>query len=97
MENGSELIPVTLWIAERGYRIKVKKEDEEAVRMAVKIADNKVNELRQTFAGKDDQDFLAMCLLMYATDQVTEADELNPVVKHKIQELIGKIDTLIKG
>jgi hypothetical protein len=38
-------------------------------------------ELKQTYSGKDNQDFLAMCLLMYAADSngedsITIADDL---------------------
>lgn len=92
-----ELIPVTLWIAERGYRIKIKKEDEAAIRLAVKLADERIAELRNSYAGKDTQDFLAMCLLMYATDQVTDPHQLNPVQKALIQEMEEKIDKMLNG
>jgi len=87
-----ELIPVTLWIAGRGYRIRIKKQDEAGVRLAAKIADERINELRHGFAGKDDQDFVAMCLLMYATDQVTEQNSLNPVQQALVKQMIEKID-----
>lgn len=90
-----ELIPVTLWLAGRGYRIRIKKQDEAAVRLAVKIADERVNELRHSYAGKDDQDFIAMCLLMYATDQVTDANALNPVQQELVKQMISKVDKLI--
>ena len=87
-----DLIPVTLWLAGRGYRIRIRKQDEAAVRLAIKIADERITELRTSFAGKDDQDFIAMCLLMYATDQVTESNELNPVQKDLIKQMVEKID-----
>jgi hypothetical protein len=91
-----EFIPVTLWIAGRGYRIRIKAKDEAAVRLAVKIADERITELRSSFAGKDDQDFIAMCLLMYATDQVTDSGELNPVQKDMIAGMVERIDKVIK-
>lgn len=90
--NNKDLIPVTLWIAERGYRIRVKPEDEEIIRLAVKLADEKITELRRSFAGRDDQDFIAMCLLMYATDQVTEPHDLAPAFEHKLSSMIERID-----
>lgn len=90
-----EFIPVTLWMAERGYRIKIKKKDEAAIRLAVKIADERIAELRNTYAGKDNQDFLAMCLLMYATDQVTEGGQLNPVQKSLISDMENRIDKIL--
>jgi cell division protein ZapA len=92
-----ELIPVTLWIAERGYRIKIKKEDEAAIRLAVKLADERLAELRNSYAGKDTQDFLAMCLLMYATDQVTDPQQLNPVQQALVQEMEAKIDKALEA
>lgn len=95
MEN-EELIPVTLWIAGRSYRIRIKAKDEAAVRLAVKIADERVTELRGSYAGKDDQDFIAMCLLMYATDQVTDSGELNPVQKDMIHSMMASIDKVIE-
>ncbi len=87
-----EFIPVTLWIAGRGYRIRIKRQDEAAVRLAVKIADERITELRTSFAGKDDQDFIAMCLLVYATDQVTEGNELNPVQKELVKQMTERIE-----
>lgn len=90
----ADLIPITVWMCERNYRIKVKPEEEEAVRLAVKVAEKKVNELRQSLSGKDDQDFLAMCLIMYATNQVTEPEAVNPALEEKLDELINRLSTI---
>lgn len=90
-KQDEEQIPVNLWLAGRSYRIRVAPSDEEAIRKAVKIADDKVQELRHHYAGKDDQDFLAMCLLMYATDNAI-ASSNNPFIQNELKELIKKID-----
>lgn len=66
------LIPINVWVAGRSYRIRIKPEEEEAVRKSVKFADDKIMEMRSHYAGKDDQDFVAMCLLMYATDSAID-------------------------
>ncbi|MFA6150445.1 MAG: cell division protein ZapA [Chitinophagaceae bacterium] len=89
MQN-EELTPVNLWLAGRSYRILVKKNEVDSIRKAVKVADEKIAELKQTYSGKDDQDFLAMCLLMYASDSngndsLSIADDLK-----KINEEIDK-------
>ena len=63
-----DLIPVNVWLAGRSYRLRIAPQEEAAVRRAVKRADDHITEMRQHYAGKDDQDFVAMCLLMYATD-----------------------------
>lgn len=95
MNQDDEYIPINLWIAERSYRIKAKRSEEEAIRKAVKLADDKIVEMRRNFAGKDDQDFIAMCLLLYVTDQVTESDKLDPVSQSKIEQMIQDLDKLI--
>lgn len=68
----SELIPATVVIGDRSYRVKVAVEDEEAVRKTVKIINDKVIEFKTEFAGKDMQDYVAMVLLWFATDQAAK-------------------------
>jgi cell division protein ZapA (FtsZ GTPase activity inhibitor) len=87
-------IPVNLWLAGRSYRIRIKPEEEGAVRKAVKLADDKITEMRTHYAGKDDQDFIAMCLLMYAADSATESFN-NPYLKNELSEMTAKIDALV--
>ena len=91
-----ELIPITIWLAGRSYRIRIKAEEEEAVRKSVKFADDKITEFRNHYAGKDDQDFVAMCLLMYAANAATENAD-HPFLQHELKELEGKIDKALKN
>lgn len=96
MENAA-LIPITVWLAGRSYRIRIKAEEEEAVRKAVKLADEKITELRSHYAGKDDQDFVAMCLLSYAADNAIEGSSFNPVLSNEVNDMISKIDSIISS
>lgn len=91
-----ETIPINLWIAGRGYRIRINKKDEEKIRFAAKAADMRITQLKQTFAGKDDQDFVAMCLLMYAADQALEGNFLNTFQKDHVSRSIKEIDDILK-
>ncbi len=90
-----ELIPINVWLAGRSYRIRIHPDEEETVRKAVKSADEKIMDMRSHYAGKDDQDFIAMCLLMYAADGVTGSstssieDELNNLTQ-KIEKVLSK-------
>jgi hypothetical protein len=68
----SELIAATVLIGDRSYRIKMAVEDEEAVRKTVKTINDKIIEFKTNFAGKDMQDYIAMVLLWFATDQVAK-------------------------
>jgi cell division protein ZapA (FtsZ GTPase activity inhibitor) len=90
-----DLLPVTVWLVGRSYRIRIKPEEESAVRKAVKLADEKIKEMRNHYAGKDDQDFMAMCLLMYAADTAIEAFN-NPLMQDELNKLSKKIDKVIE-
>jgi cell division protein ZapA (FtsZ GTPase activity inhibitor) len=66
-----QLIAATVVIGDRSYRIKCAGEDEEVVRKTVKTINDKIIEFKNQFAGKDMQDYIAMVLLWFATDQIT--------------------------
>ena len=89
-----EMMSISLWLAGRSYRIRIKPEEEEAVRKAVKLADEKVNDLRNHYAGKDDQDFMAMCLLTYAADTAIESFN-NPLLQEELNKMSKKIDKVL--
>jgi cell division protein ZapA len=67
-----QLISATVVIGDRSYRIKCAPEDEEVVRRTVKSINDKIIEFKTRFAGKDMQDYVAMVLLWFATDQITQ-------------------------
>ena len=60
-----QLIPITIIIADRSYRIRVHPNDEEVVRKTVKTINDKIIEFKTQFAGKDMQDYVAMALLWF--------------------------------
>lgn len=63
------LIPINIVIADRSYRLKIEPTDEETVRKTALLINDKVNEFKLQFAGKDIQDYIAMVLLWFATQQ----------------------------
>ena len=85
------LLSITVWLAGRSYRLRIKPEEESAIRKAVKIADEKVTEMRTHYAGKDDQDFMAMSLLMYAADSAVDVFS-NPLLQQELKLLTARID-----
>ncbi|MBS1616433.1 MAG: cell division protein ZapA [Bacteroidetes bacterium] len=68
-EKDTKLIPANVMLAGRSYRLLVEPEDEAFVRAAVKRVNEQIAELRSHYAAKDEQDFVAMCLLMHATEK----------------------------
>lgn len=89
--NQEELMPINVWLAGRNYRLRIKPEEEEAVRKAIKAADEKLAEMRVVYAGKDEQDFMAMTILSYAADTAIDA-MANPLVQNELTKMADKID-----
>ena len=90
-----ELMPITVWLAGRSFRIRIRPEEEEAVRKAVRIAEEKVHEMRTHYAGKDDQDFLSMVLLTYAADNSLESFEW-PLLRESVRQLTERINQALE-
>jgi cell division protein ZapA len=84
-----QLIAATTLIGDRSYRIKVAADDEETVRKTVKTINDKIIEFKTEFAGKDMQDYVAMVLLWFATDQVASSRD-----GHEKESLDGNLDLL---
>lgn len=89
-----QLIAINVWLAGRSYRIRVVPTEEEAVRKAIKQADAKITELRHAYAGKDDQDFVAMCLLSYAADGAVSIFN-HPLLQQEFSDMSKKIDDIL--
>ena len=87
----NELVAISALIGDRSYRIKINPADEEVVRKTLKTINDKIVEFKTLFAGKDMQDYIAMVLIWYATEQhagttaIVEkanlADQLNTIEK----------------
>jgi cell division protein ZapA len=65
----TNLIPTNLVIGDRTYRVRIHPKDEEVVRKTVKTINDKIVEYKTQFAGKDLQDYIAMVLVWFATEQ----------------------------
>jgi hypothetical protein len=90
-----ELIPITAVIGDRSYRIKIQPKDEEVVRKTLKVINDKIVEFKTHFAGKDMQDYVAMVLVWYATEQHNAlAAELD---KGSLTEKLNGIEKLLDG
>ena len=69
MQAMSELIPVTILVGDRTYRLRIHPKDEEVLRKTSKTISEKIIEFKTQFAGKDMQDYVAMVLIWFATEQ----------------------------
>ena len=60
-------LAITVKIADRPYRMTVKAEEEEVIRKAARLINEKITEYANTYAFNDNQDLLAMVSLWFAT------------------------------
>lgn len=89
----SELIPISALIGDRTYRIKIKPSDEEVVRKTLKVINDKIIEFKTMFAGKDMQDYAAMVLIWYATEQHQQAAD--GIQKDNLAEKLDLLEKLL--
>jgi cell division protein ZapA len=59
---------ITVTIADRPYKLTVKREDEEIFREATKYINDRLKSYAANFSFKDKQDLLAMVALQYTTN-----------------------------
>lgn len=64
-----DLIPVNIAIGDRTYRVRIDSKDEEKVRRLNKLINDQIIDFKTRFAGKDMQDYIAMVLLWFVTEQ----------------------------
>ena len=84
-------------IADRYYPLKIDRGDEEKIRKAAKMINDKVLQYKQRYTDKDVQDFLAMAALQYVI-KVIECEttiEVSPELD-EIKDLNDELDEFLK-
>ena len=89
-----ELIPINVVIGDRTYRIRIAPTDEEVVRKTIKLINDKIIEFKTQFAGKDMQDYIAMVVLWYATQQKTAGDH-QPLISSEADSNLKAMEKLL--
>ena len=83
-------------VADRYYPLKVERENEEKIRKAARMINEKVLQYKQRYTDKDLQDFLAMAALQYVIKLTEQEERLdNDYIPEAINELIQKIDSAL--
>ena len=59
-------VTITVNIADRPYRLKIKKEEQEVIMQAVREIEMRLKDYSRQFAFKDKQDLMAMALLHFS-------------------------------
>jgi cell division protein ZapA len=84
-------------VADRYYPLKVERENEEKIRKAARMINEKVMQYKQRYSDKDVQDFLAMASLQYVIKLNEEEEKINDDhFPGAIKELIKKVDAVLE-
>jgi cell division protein ZapA len=83
-------------VADRYYPLKVEREDEEKIRRAARLINEKVLQYKQRYTDKDVQDFLAMAALQYVIKLIEEEEKVSSdYLPGALKELTQKIETVL--
>lgn len=84
-------------VADRYYPLKIDRKDEEKIRKAAKMINEKVLQYKQRYTDKDTQDFLAMAALQFVI-KVLESEtteEASPVIED-LKELDDELNEFLR-
>jgi len=87
-------ISIKINIADRVYPLKVSMEEEEVIRRAAKMINDRIKEYQENYAVKDKQDLLSMCVLHYATTSL-KAEKKVMVEDTEVTEKVYELDRML--
>lgn len=85
-------------VADRYYPLKIERKDEERIRRAARMINDKILQYKQKYSDKDVQDFLAMAALQYVIKLLEVEDFTNdsPVLE-ELKILNGELEEYLKN
>jgi cell division protein ZapA len=84
-------------VADRYYPLKIERKDEEKIRKAARLINEKVLQYKQRYLDKDVQDFLAMAALQFVT-RVIEMEgktDITPL-EQQLEDLNEELEAYLK-
>ncbi len=87
-------LSISVTIADRPYKLSVEKAQEEYVRKAVRMIDNRIKEYSNSYAYKDKQDLVAMAALEFAISYLQTERKDAEREDHLGKKLAG-LDTIL--
>ena len=92
-----DMLSIKVQIAERFYPLKIKRQDEEKIRKASKLINDKVLQYKQRYTDKDTQDFMAMAALQFVINLIDCEQQQNVVsLEEELGNLSSELDELLK-
>ena len=93
-----EKLSIRVNIADRYYPLKIEREDEEKIRKAAKLINDKVFQYKTKYADKDIQDFLAMAALQFVIRLIEMEEKTDePNLIERLQKLNETLDEIVNN
>ncbi|SKC05685.1 cell division protein ZapA [Sphingobacterium nematocida] len=87
-------ISIKINIGDRVYPLRVGIEEEEVIRHAAKLINEKMKELQENYSVRDKQDLLSMCVLQYATGMI-KAERSAQNQDLGLEQSVHELDTIL--
>ena len=92
-----DMLSIKVQIAERFYPLKIKRKDEEKIRQAARLINDKVLQYKQRYTDKDTQDFMAMAALQFVINLIDCEQQQNVVsLEEELGSLSSELDEILK-
>jgi len=92
-----DMLSIKVQIAERFYPLKIKRQDEEKIRQAARLINDKVLQYKQRYTDKDTQDFMAMAALQFVISLIDCEQQQNVVsLEEELGSLSSELDEILK-
>ncbi|MBN2347212.1 MAG: cell division protein ZapA [Bacteroidales bacterium] len=90
-------LSIKVQVADRYYPLKIERRDEEKIRKAAKLINEKVLQYKQRYTDKDSQDFLAMAAMQFVTRlmECEENHDLSPLLEN-VKEISEELSEYLK-
>jgi len=83
-------------LVDRYYPLKIDRKDEEKIRKAARLINERVVQYKQKYADKDNQDFLAMAALQFVIKNIESEEMMNESqVLEEIDKMNKELETYL--
>jgi cell division protein ZapA (FtsZ GTPase activity inhibitor) len=92
-----EKLSIKVNVVDRYYPLKVDSKDEEKIRKAAKLINERVQQYKLRYSDKDTQDFLAMAALQFVIKNIESEEQLDeqPLLD-KLTEINSELEVYLK-
>ncbi|MFW6103729.1 MAG: cell division protein ZapA [Bacteroidota bacterium] len=91
-------LSIRINLADRYYPLKIEAKDEERIRRAAKLINEKILQYKQRYIDKDNQDFLAMAALQFVIKylEIEEKADNQPIMED-LKELNEELEAYFRN